>query len=209
MLLNNASAISPDHEPHKNLEVEVIDYLKSNNYCVTETTYHAAMPVEISALLRRRYSMTALHIRTRADRIAIHKIKPIEFEIEMKTDTGRYPNLALEALPLIHHRINAHIGVRCLYACRVNGRDFGFWNHGELNVLKIQLPTADRRYSEQTLNSIEKLAVKMFGNIIVVRSNSSGTNDPFVIIDSQVIQTMPHWRDLIDSQTDLTVAGSS
>lgn len=189
-----------DYSLHTNLESRVKSYLDESGYHVYESTYHSVLPDVLKRLLSRRFSMTALYLRGRADRIAMHKIIPVEFEWEAKTHASQqYNDLTIELLPLVHHISKSALGVRCLYVFDVNGNEGGFWAHELPTVRQIHLPP--RQEYKNILWNFENMADKYFRGVPVYRSGSGGSGDPFVIFDKSEIQALRHWQDLIDEVT--------
>ena len=132
---------SVDYKPHKNLEDDVTDYLLDKGFIVHQSTYHEVMPRVLARILSLRFSLTALYLRGRADRIAIHRELPIEFEWEAKTHARKDKrDLTIEALPLVHHMAKSRLGVDCLYAARVHGKDVGFWVSNLPEIKCVFLP---------------------------------------------------------------------
>lgn len=158
-------------------------------------------PKSVTEILSRRWSMTALYLRGRADRIAIHKTKPIEFEWEAKTHHNpRYSDLTIEFLPLVHHISKVKLGVKCLYVFNINGVDGGFWAHDLPQIRQIHFPP--RVEYNLTRKFIMPLMKSYFPNASIYESVVNGSNDPFVIFDKSVIGKSRHWKELIDELLD-------
>lgn len=203
--------ITPDYKPHKKLESDVRDFLKSHNFLFYEATYHAVADKEVKDLLATRFTPTALYLRGRADRIAIHKTKPIEFEFECKThENTRFHDCTIEMLPLIHHLSKSKLGVKCLYTYRddiprvyqISEKEYGrtsipiecgFWVDQLPVVREIRIPP--RKTND--IDWFEQLAKNWFPGIAINYKDVGGTGDPFLIIDQPIIETYPHWQILI------------
>lgn len=208
--------ITPDYKPHKKLESGVRDFLKSHNFLIYEATYHAVADKEIKDLLSTRFTPTALYLRGRADRIAIHKTKSIEFEFECKThENPSFHDCTIEMLPLIHHLSKSKLGVKCLYIYRddiprvyriLEGPkkglcdrtsipiECGFWVDQLPSVREIRIPPHERN----DVDWFTKLARTWFPGVeINYKPIRGGTKDPFLIIDQSIIETYPHWQILI------------
>jgi hypothetical protein len=114
---------------HDRLEADVKDFLTNEGFLTASATYHDVYDEPMVEILQTRYSPTALYIRGRADRVAVHSGLPIEFEYECKTNSGKHRNMAVEALPWLHHLSKVSLGVRCLYVYRdtVASMDRGVW----------------------------------------------------------------------------------
>lgn len=189
--------IRTDHRAHVELEQEVIEYLKECNFYVESATYHETMLPEVVQILQCRFSSTALYLRSRADRCAIHKNLPIEFEWEVKTHvSNQWKDLTLEALPLF---INADrqktFSVQCLYIFQVNAVKGAFWAWPLPKIRELRFPP--RQEWQIHRQSLLRLA-RYYGIQKIIEKPVSGSGDPFVVIDKSVIATMPHWKKVID-----------
>lgn len=188
---------------HDKLETDVKCWLENNGFYVPPPpTYHESWPKEMANAITKRYSLTALYLRGRADRCAIHKTLPFEFEWEAKT-TKKYPNLAIEALPLCHHLSKAERGVKCIYVCRdcrEVPRDFpnrGFVaSAGDLPpIADISIPS---RWNAATRNEFRRIFEKWFPGVPIHDNDySNGSGDPWVRILSADFNCLPDWKDLI------------
>ena len=193
------TSINPGNRDHAQLEDDVRQYLNALNYYTTEATYHSVMPEHICNRLSRIFTLGALYLRGRADRVAIHKTKDIVFEWEAKTHTNRkYTDITIELLPLLHHVNKSSLGARCLYVCRDThlGRNCGFWAHEtprirEMHFINGKLSAKIERYIKKITQ--ELLPETMVRNL----SRNIGSGDPYIIIDSRIADKLPHWKDLI------------
>ena len=192
----------PLYKPHDDFETLVRDELQSMGFfCPNAVTYHEAMQHEAIRLLQERYSGTSLYIRTRADRIAIHKSCQLEFEWEAKTIPSHQCNLAIEALPILHHMTKADLGVRCLYVCRnLKTRDeFGFWTDNPPSFSRVMIPT---RWDDFTREWFTHIFEMFLPNVPIQtpranRGRTRGSGDPFLIVNQDVVDTLPDWRGLV------------
>jgi len=197
------NSINPDNRNHAELEDEVRDYLMSIGYMTSEATYHSVMPKSISNRLSRIFTTTALYIRGRADRIAVHKSMNLVFEWEAKSHTNpRYRDIAVEMLPLVHHISRAKLGVRCLYVHRdvhIN-QDCGFWVHELPDIREVHF--VNGKLSNRVEAFLKRIAIQYFPSVKIrnLRYNG-GSGDPYVLIDSSVVSNLPHWKVLIDEYT--------
>jgi hypothetical protein len=186
-----------DYKPHEILEDDVNSYLRSKGYYIHQSTYHAIMPPDLAGLLAGRFSLTSLYFRGRADRIAVHQDLPIEFEWEAKTHHNRkYNDLTIEAYPLIHHISKSKLGVDCLYAARVNGRDTGFWVSEMPEIRCVFLP--DRGEYRPIKGELIGYFQDYFPNKEIIQRGVNGSGDPFVIVDEMKLEELVDWRLLID-----------
>jgi len=190
-----------DDKYHAELEREVDEYLRSHGFIVpSAVTYHEVWPAEIKNLVASRQSMTALYLRSRADRVAIHADLPIEFEWECKTNQ-KYFDLSFEALPFMHHLAKARLGVRCLL-CIWNlrsGFHHGTWISWEVvdNIREIRVPDKCRMTDKEAfIRCCEELLPQV--RVKPTGGTNGGSNDPFVVIDKSLAPAFPHWHDLID-----------
>ena len=182
--------ITPDIKSHVDLEAEVITHLTSAGFMVSSATYHDVMPSEVVRTLSKQKNPTSLYVRTRADRIAAHPTFDVSFLVECKTNGGSYRNMAIEALPFLHHRQDAAMGVRCLYIYRdmVSGVEGGFWASSEIPVESLKIP--------DKWASLERLLVPHFPGVKVQRiRTANGSNDPFIVVrESNLKAVLCDWR---------------
>lgn len=203
VLIQQESTFIPnvDYEPHAILESGAAKYLQDLGFYIHESTYHSIMPQILKDILTRRFSFTSLYIRGRADRLAIHSNLPIEFEWEAKTHNNiKYNDLTLEALPLIHHISKSKLGVECLYIARVHNHEFGFWIDKMPPIRNIFLPP--RSIYDPIRDKLKIIFKDYFPNKEIYEWRTGGTNDPFIIIDSEEINKLPDWRELVISRID-------
>ncbi len=192
--------IDPSYKPHIQLEEQATEYLLNRDFLVfTGGTYHQSMPDKIVKILQNRYSLTALYLRSRADRIAIHKIKQIEFEFECKTHSNsEFEDIVLEALPIVHYILKSRLGVRCLYIYHnpFIEQHCGFWINNIPTIWKIYIPS---RWTGERRTDFNKIFNEFFPNIYIKESKTAGSNDQFIIIQKNVARQLPTWQSLIDN----------
>lgn len=194
--------IAPDWRPHSQLEKEVGDFLVQLGFEHRSMTYHSVLDREMQDLLGRNNDPTSQCVRTRADRIAVHKeIPECSFLWECKTDTGRRKNMAIEAVPLGHHAIARYLGVKSLYAYRGHGVDCGFWNDQLPPIDGILVPPGNEslhRALEFLRTFINKQRTqRMPLDHLQHIPRRGGSGDPFVLILESDWRTLPDWRTLI------------
>jgi hypothetical protein len=198
MLHGEDLAILPSHQPHKNLEIEVGEFLESRGFYLSSSTYHDVMPDEISERLSRIYTPTSLYVRGRADKLAIHKTKNLVFEWEAKTHGGSpFHNMALEVMPFIHHLTRAQHHVKCLYCYRdpEMGYECGFWIHDHPQIKAIKLP---RRWNGGLRRwFIEQFELFLPHVPVNDCKGTGGSDDPFLVIHEYYAKHLPDWRDLV------------
>lgn len=193
-------SITPDLASHKNLETDVSEYLTSKGYWIGDSTYHRVLPSDIKELLSTRYNPTALYLRGRADRIAIHKTHEAVFEWEAKTHTSKTRHdMTIEALPLCHHIAQASLGVQCLYAYRDGDLyDCGFWVH-EWEQLDIRVIIIPGRWGREKADWFKVTFQAFFPKVSVCQTGgTNGSGDPFAVVSQQCVSQLPTWKQLID-----------
>jgi hypothetical protein len=193
--------LDPGHEEFQN---EVVQWLENQDFIIVKQPYHDVMPDHVTRILQGRWSLTALYLRGRSDRLAIHKFLPVEFEWEVKTtpEKSNWLNCSLEAWPLVHHIAKARLGVDCLYLYKnlKTDEECGFWMNNLPEVHKVKIPPRPEYDDVRDLITDELRAY--FPRARFDGANVQGTGDPFVIILRSVIQRLPHWQDLILAELD-------
>lgn len=198
--------ISPDYEPHITLEKRVADYLKAHQFTTDSATYHTAYQLGTQALLMRNYTATALYIRSKADRIAIHQYKAIVFEWDVKThENQNRQNWALEVMPLVSHLATVPLGVRCLFVYHNPFTRFecGFWTDAMPPIMRIHLPP---RWKGEIRTRYAALIERYFPNVPINEEFVGGSGDPFVLFGWSVVRQLPHWQTLIDAELTKDIA---
>jgi hypothetical protein len=182
--------VSVDDPRHAKLEADMNEFLDAQGFMTASATYHTVMPAEVRDRLSRVNTPSALYLRTRADRVAIHRKHQVCFEYECKTrDPATIKtNLAIEAFPLAQHIYKARLGVKVLYAYRdeANGIDCGFWCD--------RLPPIDKIIVPHRGEAIAAYLSQAFPGIGQVRMETRGSGDPFVLIPFEVAQQLDDWR---------------
>lgn len=190
---------SVNNPNHQKLEREVKDYLTALGFLTHEATYHATMDKGLRTIISRRFTPTALYLRARADRMAIHPSKETEFEFECKThDTKDRHDMLVEMLPIILHRRKSELGIRCLYCYRdiYNGYDKGFWIDEMPPIRFIGIPKANT--TNHLWDWFAELAALHFPGVTAAHTrHRRGSGDPYIIVDESEIQKLSHWCDLI------------
>jgi len=189
---------------HRDAEERIRQDLEGMGFYCPALPYHAALSTDQAAVLRTRYSPTALYLRNRSDRMAIHKLLPVEFEWEVKTrESTRYDNLSLEALQLAQHVVMGQLDVRCLYIYSDPFSDFecGFWTTALPPISCVQIPLP--RWGQVTSDWYKaKLATAFPSTRILATDRSAGSNTPFALINHADLIALPHWRTLVQSELD-------
>lgn len=189
----------PDMKFHNQFEQKIADWLDGQGFSTFQVPYHEYMDEMTSRVLASRWSPTALYLRGRADRVAIHRSLPVEFEWEAKThENAKYQDITLEVLPLIYHRIKAEMGVKCLYVCldRHLQRQNGFWVHELPFIRTVYLPSRNRDIS---LTEYYKAIIEShFPSRLKETGPTGGSGDPYAVISAQVARNLPHWQSLVE-----------
>ena len=187
---------SVDYQPHSDLETDVTEFLEGLGFAVHQSTYHSIMPKELVRIIQNRFTPTCLYVRGRADRLAIHKVEPIDFEWEAKTHANpKYGDLTIELQPLLHHISKSRLGVQCLYVFRVNNKDGGFWVN---NIPPMRCAWFPPRVEYNASKDLWMKATKeLFPGLKIVETPVNGSGDPFVIINQSDISNIQDWRELI------------
>ncbi|MFH0938262.1 MAG: hypothetical protein V1899_03140 [Planctomycetota bacterium] len=184
--------IDPSFEPHAKLEDIAVNYIQACGYSIHAQTYHETLPQTIQDLLIKSHSISALYVRGRADRLAIGRNRIFEFEIKTHS-SKQYSDLSLEVLPLLIH-LQKRRFIDCLYVCRVNSQEFGFWVSRLPKIRTIFIPPV--RKNEFVASLVEEFAVRNEVTDLNRRS-ANGSCDPFVIIDKSVVASLCDWRNLV------------
>lgn len=196
-----------DSKSHDKLEKEVTDYLWRKGFWVANLTYHENLIDAQSKALSKRYSPTALYLRTGADGIAVHNENLIEFEWEVKTGgaMSNAKNMFLEMLPLVFHRRKAELGIRCLYAYRNCNLPYeiGFWVRDMPEIDAIIIPS---RWNEIQKQYFVDIAKRHFPYIKLDVHPSDkdyrGSGDPYIRCPYWKVKRLPHWTYFIDNLFD-------
>lgn len=191
-------SVEPSHEPHRNLEGKVNDWLTNHDYLTSSSTYHEVMPEEVKERLKSIYTPTSLYLRTIADRIAVHQNLPFDFEWECKTHMSeKYHDLTLEALPLAHHILKSKLDVRILYVWSIPSVSLegGFWVSDMPKIREFHIPD---RWGKRTKNWFKNKIGSVFGNVRPKEiPHKKGSGDPYIIIDNSEIRKCRDWKKLI------------
>lgn len=188
-----------DDPRHATLQEKVNQYLKEHDYRVTSAAYHEVFDPAIVRLLQKRFTLQALYLRGRADRLAVSSSRPIEFEFELKTHhNGKYFDLCVELLPFLHHQKKCQLGVDCLYIFEVNGIEGGFWVSKWPPVMRVNF--SGRTEYRPLENTIKEFVHRNLPNANIYSSHSgNGSGDPYLIVEREYVETARHWKKIIDS----------
>jgi hypothetical protein len=126
-----------DDPHHQELEHDVITYGTTHGWQMGAGTYHSVMPERTIRALQCCWDPTALHVRARADRVAVKDQFCLLWE--GKTNSGSKDRALFEALPLAFYVWNE---LRCLYIYRdvVRGYESAFWTTRLPEFFEILIP---------------------------------------------------------------------
>lgn len=194
--------INPDIPEHQQLETEVIKFLHDHGFIIDNATYHEKMKPEIVKRLQFLDVPTALYVRGRADRLAVHHTRNIIFEWEAKTHVSKSRNdWTMEALPICHHIAKIPFHVHCLYIYRNTNLDHehnvGFWISQIPPIKVVLIPEIWQGQQLDYFRTIFGKYLPAGTKIVSSVRNVRGSKDPFLIIDELVVKTLPHWKNLI------------
>jgi hypothetical protein len=184
---------------HDPFEAAVAEGLRSRGYCVQGATYHEVFPDEVVRRLQGIFTPTALYVRGRADRVAVHAKRDLVFEWEAKTHVSKkYHDMCLEAVPLAHHVLKCRLGVRCLYVYQDPGELYakGFWVHRMPPVRDVWLPDRWIDFAREYFLGV--LSEFFPGVPLKDKCKTYGTGDPYVVIDHSEVLRLPSWETLVD-----------
>lgn len=186
-----------DDVRHATLQEKVNQYLSERDYSITSGAYHDIFDPEIVKLIQKRFTLQALYLRGRADRLAVNNRLPIEFEFELKTHhNNRYSDLCIEVLPFLHHQKKSQLGVDCLYIFEVNGVEGGFWVSEFPPIHRVNFP---QRIEYRPIESIIKKFIndnlpdaKIYSSLSI-----NGSGDPYLIVEWEYVKTAQDWKIMI------------
>lgn len=171
---------------HAALQAKVKQLLSDRGYQVVDHhTYHESLPKGTQDLLIQSTSTLALSIRTMPDLIAFKD--KITIPIEIKTNTGKHDNCAIEAWPIIQSILLSH---RTHYVYQ------RLQNTPRVMIAeesRIPTPTKLILTRKSTLLSkrVENLAKLIWPDIKVQWQSTAGSDDPYLIWDAETIATLP------------------
>ena len=169
-------------------------FVCKKGYLVFEQTYHKSLPVATAELLRVNPLVSALYIRSRADRIAISRTRQFEFEVKTHFNS-RYGDLTIEVIPFLMHYAK-RMFIDCLYVCSVNNREFGFWISKPPKIREVNIPPLNKnQYVKETINSFRNES--MFRDVVWKEKIVNGSGDPYLVIDRSEICNLRDWKELL------------
>lgn len=185
-----------DHKPHQDLQSKVADFLIGNDFLIHDGTYGTNAKENIRKLLSRRFSLTALKVRTRADLFVIHNSIKSEFFIEFKTHySQKQSDLCIELFPLLSHVLDSSLEIKCLYIFQVAEISGGFWAHDLPKIRQIFFPN---RIEYVNVNPVlKKMSAILMPNVPIIERKTEGSGDPFCIVDNIELINCLSWNRLI------------
>lgn len=175
---------------HTKFEAEVNAWFKSEGFQVSELTYHRHMETSVKNLLATIYDPTALYIRTRADRVAMRGRHCFEYEV--KTRFRADPcDFLIEFFPFwVHYTLWSTFGINCLYVCRLNGVEKGFWADDPTIIETVMIPSKWSGYNGGYFESLmAEHKLKHVGCY-----STRGSDDPFIIIPRDRFGSFHDWK---------------
>jgi hypothetical protein len=189
---------------HDSFESRVYAELERSGFVVRDLTYHAHLDEELVARLKRVRTPTALLVRTRADRIAVHRTQPVVAKIEVKTSGYANGSFAIEAFPLAVHILEAKmVGAACLYICfqRTIRHEFGFWaDEIQKHIMGIYVPPQWHAFIDEYPDWLRCAFPDT--PIRRLRHSTLGSNTPYVMIAPSVVRSMAHWQTVLHEWLD-------
>ena len=184
---------------HDSFESRVYAELEQRGFVVHDLTYHTHLERETVDRLKRIRTPTALLVRTRADRIAMHQTMPLVAKIEVKTSGYANGSFALDAFQLATHIIEAHtLGAQCLYICfqRTVNYEFGFWaSEIRDRIAGIYVPPYwhgfVREFPDWLLSAFPDAPVRW------LTYETQGSNTPYVLMSPSTVRSLGHWQTLL------------
>lgn len=201
---------TPNHEPHEQLVSDVCRWLDEHGFATCSLAYHDKKASDMTEADKKRfgaiYSPSALIVRHRPDRIAWHKEQVCSFMWEAKTKR-KWPKvregdeeIVIDLVTLMANA-NTQTGAKLLFVHRNqwSGHEIGFWIDELPAVSEVCIP--DVKWAGLPIREWYGWGVdKLFPKVPVSTRSTSGTNDPFVRIRSEVVYRLPHWTDLITAE---------
>jgi hypothetical protein len=167
-------------------------------FLIESVEYYKHMSSDIQSVLKSSNEITSQYIRTRADRVAIHREKGVSFQVEFKTHNSRRTNnMMIQALPLAVHLWNSQIGVKCLYVYGdpVSGLQKGFWadQKNRPPVKKLRF-TRRRDLPKKEMYGIFE---KAYPELKQYYTDEESTGQPYVIVDYEEVRKLKDWSILV------------
>lgn len=189
--------ITPEDEHHYELQRGVARFLEMHGLQVREYGYHDLLDQEAVRQLARIKNPTAIDIRTSPDLIAFSDRMGICFEIELKTNSGPYRNMAIEAFPLGLHIRDASDGIQCLYIYRdviEGGPAVAFWaEKSRILVDEVHIPPGWEDYEDRLKRLFPHPKITWRHG-----ERTAGSQDPFVVVKHENISRCTcDWRKAI------------
>lgn len=190
---------------HARLESDVIEFLTARDFLTASATYHEVFEDGIAEMLKWRQSAAAVFVRHRADRIAVHKSLPLEFEWDAKCSYHANDSfwkrgmIFLDLVPYAYARNLLELGISTLYCCRErkSGLDVGFWSH-EVQDGLIDTINIPPRWLGPERDYYEYLVRTMFPSCEPASFRTGGSNDPYIKLVMPEELPERDWREVIE-----------
>jgi hypothetical protein len=183
-------------ESHDAFEPCVYDELQRCGFLVRDLTYHNNLDEESITLLKNIRTPTALLVRTRADRLIIHRTAPVVLKVEVKTSGLSDGGFAIEAFPLAGHVIEAkYMNAQCLYICyqTQTQHEFGFWVSQIVpHITRVFVPPTWYKFARENQQWLYNAFPRV--NLSFRERETLGSNTPYVIIPEEAVKAFPDWR---------------
>lgn len=196
--------ISPNDSNHSTLENDVKNFLISRGYYIASATYHDVMDRTVVRRLTEIYTPNSLYVRSRSDKVAVHREKDIVLEYDPKTAIKNKPYATFEVYPICQNAAAKYIFKDCLYIYRdkFNDIEVGIWIEEliKLPISVIIIPSI--RWNEEKQEMFRGIFELILPNTrihIAPKDRNYGTNDPFLTVDNRFISKFQHWKDCIDN----------
>lgn len=190
------------YEPHSALEAEVTAYLQKHGYVVEAAPYYLKFAEDVVKSLYANFDMNGIYLRSRADRVIVHKDTGFTCQLEVKTahfanynQTPDNEGLNLEAMPLAISIHLSKIGVKTMYVygSPAGGSACAFWADEDVLkkkwIKKIIMPPkqdVNRNYYEKKLRDI--LGEHTPPIIRTKNPPKEGSGDTFAVMDFPAVR---------------------
>lgn len=205
--------IDPSHKTHADLDADMVACVGEHGGLCDCLAYHSSPNVAWVRALKEMRCPEAYHVRARADRLAVFPGINSCFDNEPKTHGGKSPhhNWAFEVLPLANHLHNLWTRLDCLYAYRdpeyplatggTRTLECGFWVSDLPPLARILIPAVwSEPRNRHMLDFFRETFERFFPDVPRregVRVAPGWSKDPFVIVEREHLERLPHWADLI------------
>jgi hypothetical protein len=198
--------ITPDHEPHEKLLRDVQAWLHERGFAFSSLAYHDVLKDAQPALadrIARMWDATAIVMRHRPDRIAVHGQLPLAFWWEGKTKGKFAPSseaiyVDLCTLIATYHR-DPDLRTLFVHRNQHSGLEVGFWA-SDVPDLGARVKISRAKWGDSTIAGwYARQARYIFGkNVSIGDHTGGGSGDPFVVIPHGQVVGLRHWTTLVE-----------